>query len=71
MLNLFTSLLHSHCINLLLTYGNGCAANCSYCGLSNTEAGKSEATTAQPADVPVERAFADPELLRRMRAVTA
>ncbi|MCG2750345.1 MAG: radical SAM protein [Desulfobacteraceae bacterium] len=34
-----------HCINLLLTYDNGCAANCSYCGLSNPEAGQSEAKT--------------------------
>ena len=28
-----------YCINLLLTYDKGCAARCSYCGLSNTRAG--------------------------------
>ena len=34
-----------HCINLLLTYHNGCAANCSYCGLSSKKAGKPEGET--------------------------
>ncbi|MGD9364763.1 MAG: radical SAM protein [Desulfobacteraceae bacterium] len=28
-----------HCINLLLNYGNGCAARCAYCGLSNKRRG--------------------------------
>lgn len=28
-----------HCINLLLTYREGCAARCAYCGLSNTRPG--------------------------------
>ena len=28
-----------HCINLLLTYGEGCAANCSYCGLARFRPG--------------------------------
>ena len=29
-----------HCINLLLTYEEGCAARCSYCGLSNKRPGE-------------------------------
>lgn len=29
-----------YCINLLLTYGGGCAARCAYCGLSNKRAGQ-------------------------------
>ncbi len=29
-----------YCINLLLTYGAGCAARCAYCGLSNKRAGQ-------------------------------
>ena len=29
-----------NCINLLLTYRNGCAARCAYCGLSHKRAGK-------------------------------
>ncbi len=29
-----------HCINLLLTYRNGCAARCAYCGLSKKRSGK-------------------------------
>lgn len=29
-----------YCINLLLTYNNGCAARCAYCGLSNQRSGK-------------------------------
>ena len=29
-----------YCINLLLTYKNGCAARCAYCGLSNQRSGK-------------------------------
>ncbi len=29
-----------YCINLLLTYKSGCAASCSYCGLSKKEDGK-------------------------------
>ncbi len=28
-----------HCINLLLTYGTGCSARCSYCGLSGSRPG--------------------------------
>jgi biotin synthase len=28
-----------YCINLLLTYGSGCAARCAYCGLSNKRPG--------------------------------
>ena len=28
-----------HCINLLLTYSNGCAARCAYCGLSKIRPG--------------------------------
>ncbi|MBI2865017.1 MAG: radical SAM protein [Chloroflexi bacterium] len=28
-----------HCINLLLTYADGCNANCAYCGLSRRRAG--------------------------------
>jgi len=28
-----------YCVNLLLTYGQGCAANCSYCGLSRERTG--------------------------------
>lgn len=28
-----------HCINLLLTYNDGCSARCSYCGLSNNRSG--------------------------------
>ena len=28
-----------HCINLLATYNSGCAARCSYCGLSGSRAG--------------------------------
>ncbi|MCP4665069.1 MAG: radical SAM protein [Deltaproteobacteria bacterium] len=28
-----------YCINLLLTYGEGCAARCAYCGLSNNRPG--------------------------------
>ena len=28
-----------YCINLLLTYNEGCAARCSYCGLSNSRPG--------------------------------
>lgn len=31
-----------HCINLLLTYRNGCAARCAYCGLSNRRTGTYE-----------------------------
>ncbi len=30
------------CINLLLTYPGGCAANCAYCGLSNARVGEYE-----------------------------
>jgi lipoyl synthase len=30
------------CINLLMTYGEGCAANCSYCGLQRRREGGSE-----------------------------
>ncbi|MDD3626934.1 MAG: radical SAM protein [bacterium] len=29
-----------YCINLLVTYDDGCAANCSYCGLSKVRPGK-------------------------------
>jgi biotin synthase len=29
-----------YCINLLLTYGSGCAARCAYCGLSNKRKGQ-------------------------------
>ena len=29
-----------HCINLLLTYNNGCAARCAYCGLSRARSGR-------------------------------
>ncbi len=44
------------CINLLLTYSNGCAANCSYCGLArerqlaqkgNSESGDGESETGR------------------------
>jgi len=31
-----------HCINLLLTYKNGCAARCAYCGLSSNRPGRYE-----------------------------
>jgi biotin synthase len=31
-----------HCINLLLTYQNGCAAKCAYCGLSRSNPGTYE-----------------------------
>lgn len=31
-----------YCINLLLTYHNGCAARCAYCGLSNKREGQYE-----------------------------
>ena len=31
-----------HCINLLLTYSEGCAARCAYCGLANTRPGVHE-----------------------------
>lgn len=31
-----------YCINLLVTYDRGCAANCSYCGLSKVRPGKYE-----------------------------
>ncbi len=31
-----------HCLNLLLTYEEGCRANCSYCGLSRTAAASGE-----------------------------
>jgi biotin synthase len=32
-----------YCINLLLTYGGGCAARCAYCGLSRKRPGQYEA----------------------------
>jgi biotin synthase len=31
-----------YCINLLLTYSNGCVGRCSYCGLSREREGKYE-----------------------------
>ena len=31
---------HNKCINLLLTYGQGCAANCAYCGLARERKGQ-------------------------------
>lgn len=34
-----------HCINLLLTYQNGCTANCSYCGLSKSDTAKADNKT--------------------------
>ncbi|HHV63172.1 MAG TPA: radical SAM protein [Firmicutes bacterium] len=30
----------AYCINLLLTYNDGCRANCAYCGLSRSRAGR-------------------------------
>ncbi|NPV52777.1 MAG: radical SAM protein [Firmicutes bacterium] len=30
----------AYCVNLLLTYGDGCRANCAYCGLSRSRAGE-------------------------------
>jgi len=51
-----------HCINLLLTYREGCAARCSYCGLSNARPGESSAKSfirvpwpAYPLDSIIER----------------
>ncbi len=29
-----------HCVNVLLTYGEGCKANCAYCGLQKSREGK-------------------------------
>lgn len=31
-----------HCINILLTYSEGCSANCAYCGLANKRPGEYE-----------------------------
>jgi biotin synthase len=31
-----------YCINLLLTYGSGCAGNCAYCGLSKRRPGEAQ-----------------------------
>lgn len=32
----------AHCVNLLLTYADGCKANCAYCGLSRSREGRYE-----------------------------
>lgn len=32
----------AYCVNLLLTYTNGCAANCAYCGLARSRRGRYE-----------------------------
>ena len=33
----------THCLNLLLTYPEGCRANCAYCGLAREAAGEAGA----------------------------
>lgn len=42
-----------YCINLLLTYSQGCAANCSYCGLSRGRTGKYQDKSFIRVDWPV------------------
>lgn len=43
----------SWCINLLLTYGEGCYANCAYCGLARKREGKYEKKSFIHVDWPV------------------
>lgn len=52
------------CINLLLTYEEGCSANCSYCGLARERAGKYIEKSFINVDWPTHPLE---ELIRRMR----
>ncbi len=52
-----------HCINLLLTYGDGCTARCAYCGLNRVRPGTYEKKSFIRVDWPI---YATQEVAERM-----
>lgn len=54
-----------HCLNLLLTYAEGCRANCAYCGLSRASVDSDGANSFIRVEWP---AYATDEIIRRTRA---
>lgn len=62
-----------YCINLLLTYRNGCAARCAYCGLSNRRPGRYHEKSfirvtwpAHPTDEIIERIASRQDRVKRI-----
>lgn len=52
----------SHCLNLLLTYHEGCFANCAYCGLARERQGQYEEKSFIRVDWPI---YPLPEIIER------
>jgi len=52
-----------YCINLLLTYGDGCSARCAYCGLNRVRPGKYEKKSFIRVDWPIYSTY---EVVKRM-----